>query len=1601
MASASWQQSQELNPNKVQVTILASEWGSSKGGLSTISRELAIQLAKFPEVQITYFLPKCSYEDKSEAHRHGITILEATRLPGYDELEWLSFPPEHLRIDVVVGHGVKLGRQAQVIRNSHKCKWIQVIHTDPEELGMFKCYENPISRAEEKHNVEVELCELSNFVVAIGPKLAEAFRKYLRCCKKDQDVFDFTPGILDEFVSVQQVPEERKLCSVLVFGRGDAEDFELKGFDIAARSVAALPDTHLVFVGAPDGKHEAIANRFLECGIPKNHLKVRGYVKARETLKRLFCEVDIVLMPSRTEGFGLTGLEALSAGLSVIVSKNSGFGDALGNVPFGSSFVIDSEDPNAWAAAIKDIWNKNRQTRLGEAKVLRDSYGMIYSWSEQCKDLLKKMINSLNDISLTDHGLSPKKALEEEEESKEHADVSAKEQTHLLFTSEGFPSSSVAFHRREDNSCEPQMPSEAQGKLKRKSDISFTDHDLSQKKARGKEKESKQHSDERRQVLFTSESCPSSSLASHRMKATSSCQSDIIESIRQIYQKCEGVVCPVPWCEWFSFQLENIFTRLKIVAKEKTRGTLTKEITNMTSIFTSHEDCQHPRIVLIEGEPGMGKTTYCQKLAYDWATKQDCEWDESFPKVEVLLLLRCREIDSSIWESIDNQILPEEIDPELKETFFRFVRENPSKVLLVLDGLDEADPQKLAVYFSLLRRRLLPGCHIVLTSRHEAGSKVRPYSDTLLEIVGFTSSDAKCFIRKYFRNAEQMAEKLIKVLWYPYDDDDGGDDDDDDDQHIDGPLAELTKNPLNTLLLCVLFEDYGGILPNNRTQLYVEIVLFVLRRYEMKNHLPSSGKDLLIVYKKELMTLGKMAQESLLKGELHFEDVEGNFMESLFIKFGFLSIQAGGSKRTPGFRYSFFHKSFQEFFSGLHLAFSILDGAIEQKSVLTDERYFHELNQVFMFMSGIIASQSEETAVSIVNGVASLANVRGRRSPADERLYLKMALDVIEECKTCSENLYTKLTYSFGKSLDLTKIRMYFESRTSIAAFSQALAVNTSLTTLHLCKGLFGAEGATSLSQALAVNTSITTLNLSRNSIGAEGATSLSQAVAVNTSLTTLDLSDNGIRPEGATSLSQALAVNTSLTTLNLSRNSIGAEGATSLSKALAVNTSLTTLNLSWNSIGAEGATSLFQALAVNTSLTTLDLHDNSIGDEGATSLFQALAVNTSLTTLDLHDNSIGDEGATSLSQALAGNSSLTTLDLHDNSIGDEGATSLSQAVAVNTSLTTLNLSRNSIGAEGATSLFQALAVNTSLTTLNLSWNSIGAEGATSVSQALAVDTSLTTLHLFGNSIGDAGATSVSQALAVNTSLTTLDLHDNSIGDEGATSLSQALAGNSSLTTLNLSRNSIGAEGATSLSQAVAVNTSLTTLNLSHNSIGAEGATSLSQALAVNTSLTTLRLFGNSIGAEGATSLSQALALNTSLTTLNLSRNSIGDAGATSLSQALAVNTSLTTLNLSGNSIGAEGATSLSQALAVNTSLTTLNLFVNSIRAEGATSLSQALAVNTSLTTLHLSGKSIGAEGVTSLSQALAVNTSLTTLYLFRNPIGARRLSLDSRIEFV
>ena len=374
---------------------MGDEWGSSKGGLSTLNRELAKHLARQPGLEVTILLPNYTESERQDADTFNVRLAtpELETKPVSDRIEKLCYPSKDLNIDVVIGHGQKLGAPAQVIAEQRKCKRVHIVHTASEELAMFKKSEKAIPKGEEKHQNEIDLCKEADVVVAIGPKLRESVTANLRWCGRNEHVINITPGIFSEFAKINQASEEEGKFRILVFGRGDSEDFELKGYDVAAKAVAGLNDEsyHLIFVGAPKGKEEEVKNRLLECGISSTQLFLRGFTESREKLKEFLCEADLAIMPSRTEGFGLTALEALSAGLPILVGSNSGFGQAICAVKFGSSSVVGSDDPLKWGEVIKGVRQKTRKLRLKEARSLRKWYHKEYNWETQCEMLVQKM----------------------------------------------------------------------------------------------------------------------------------------------------------------------------------------------------------------------------------------------------------------------------------------------------------------------------------------------------------------------------------------------------------------------------------------------------------------------------------------------------------------------------------------------------------------------------------------------------------------------------------------------------------------------------------------------------------------------------------------------------------------------------------------------------------------------------------------------------------------------------------------------------------------------------------------------------------------------------------------------------------------------------------------------------------------------------------------------------------------------------------------------------------------------------------------------------------------------------------------------------------
>ena len=372
---------------------MADEWGSSKGGLSTLNREMCKGLAQLRNVSVNLLVPEYTEEEKKEASKYKVNLTKVETMPGVSPVHSLAFPPKECKFNAVMGYGHKFGPPAQFVAKNRGCQRVHIVHTGSEELTMFKKEQKASIRdGEKKHQIEVKLSQTADVIVGIGPKLTDSIQRSLQAHQRDEDVINFTPGIFAEFSNLKQAKRQGKIFYILLFGRGNEEDFEIKGYDVAAQAIAALEDDcRLVFVGAADGEQQEVAKRLLDCGILRRQLTVRTFYESRLELADLFLQADLAIMPSRTEGFGLEALEALSAGLPILVSYNSGLGEVLSDIPNGSSFVVQSDDPDRWKEAIRQARRKPRDVRLQEAINLRTCYDEKYKWREQCEAIVRKL----------------------------------------------------------------------------------------------------------------------------------------------------------------------------------------------------------------------------------------------------------------------------------------------------------------------------------------------------------------------------------------------------------------------------------------------------------------------------------------------------------------------------------------------------------------------------------------------------------------------------------------------------------------------------------------------------------------------------------------------------------------------------------------------------------------------------------------------------------------------------------------------------------------------------------------------------------------------------------------------------------------------------------------------------------------------------------------------------------------------------------------------------------------------------------------------------------------------------------------------------------
>ena len=156
----------------------------------------------------------------------------------------------------------------------------------------------------------------------------------------------------------------------------------LKGVDVAVRTLAALgrPDASLVVVGGASGldgdaEVEKVAALVDELGLtervhfvpPQPHHLLSSYYRA----------ADVLLVPSRSESFGLVALEGAACGTPVVASAVGGL---LTLVDHGhSGFLVHGRDPDVFASYTDEILGNERLAReMAEAAALRSQR---YTWS--------------------------------------------------------------------------------------------------------------------------------------------------------------------------------------------------------------------------------------------------------------------------------------------------------------------------------------------------------------------------------------------------------------------------------------------------------------------------------------------------------------------------------------------------------------------------------------------------------------------------------------------------------------------------------------------------------------------------------------------------------------------------------------------------------------------------------------------------------------------------------------------------------------------------------------------------------------------------------------------------------------------------------------------------------------------------------------------------------------------------------------------------------------------------------------------------------------------------------------------------------------------
>ena len=338
-------------------------------------------------------------------------------------------------------------------------------------------------------------------------------------------------------------------------------------------------------------------------------------------------------------------------------------------------------------------------------------------------------------------------------------------------------------------------------------------------------------------------------------------------------------------------------------------STVTKELTEILALLEQSED---PQFILIEGAPGIGKSVLLKEIAYRWGNKQ------LLKTFKLALLVRLRDPTIQKASSIRQllQLFCSREDTraaQIATACSDYLVQNDGRDLAFLfDGFDEYPEalHKNSLIADILKRKVLPHCALVVSSRPHATVHLRERATVRVDIIGFTEKEQKLFIQQALQEQPQSIKELTQYL----------------EDHF--TISSLCVVPFNMVVLLFLYKQ-GISLPNNSTELYNHFICLTICRHLAKygHPLDNTITDLTNLpdpYNKIIQQLSKFSLEALNNNKLVFthDEIKEYCPDIAEAINGFGLLQAVQHYGLTGetMTFNFLHLSIQEFLAAHHVA---------------------------------------------------------------------------------------------------------------------------------------------------------------------------------------------------------------------------------------------------------------------------------------------------------------------------------------------------------------------------------------------------------------------------------------------------------------------------------------------------------------------------------------------------------------------------------------------------------------------------------------------------------------------------------------------------------